>query len=375
VTPAHNAAQYYAAAQDAGTIAAGNGFMWLEAALAGTDVIAPRISGTPTINAAGTEITITFDKTLTSNSPTAAQFTLGGLPTGCSVSSAVASGATVVLTLNCIVPAGVGSITVSMASADAAVKVLSAAGVPTAPRTSVSVTNNSTATLAGLVTSVSWHYLFLASTGVTDAGAGAVSAITDQSGAGHNISQGTAGSRPIVSATSGPNGTTHGITHDGTDDNLPTSSFDIAAPGTTAFYELLVFKQVTWTSLDRITGRPGGNMQIRQSGTTPALTMANTTSVNSNTAATLNSWFRLEAGFTGSTSDFLKIGSTNVTGASAGVVDPASGSSIIGAVAGGTNASNIVWSIWGATAGIPNGTERANIDKFILGLYGSTVGM
>jgi hypothetical protein len=375
VTPAHNAAQYYTAAQAASTIAAGNGFMWLEVKLAAGDAVAPIISGTPTINAAGTELTITFNKTLTSNSPTAAQFTLGGVPTGVSVSSAAASGTTCVLTLNAIIASGASGITVSMASADAAVKVLSAAGVPTAPRTSVSVTNNSTATLAGLVTSVSWHHLFLASTGVTDAGGGAVSAITDQSGAGHNISQGTAGSRPIVSATSGPNGNTHGITHDGTDDNLPTSSFDIAAPATTAFYEFLVFKQVTWTSLDRITSRPGGNMQLRQAGTTPAVTMNNTTGANSNTAATLNSWFRLEAGFTGSTSDFLKIGSTNVTGASAGTADPASGSSVIGAVAGGTNAANIVWSIWGATAGIPNGTERANIDKFILGLYGSTVGM
>jgi hypothetical protein len=378
VTPGHNQAQYYAAAQDAATIAAGNGFMWLEAALAGTDVIAPKLSGAPTINAAGTQVTITFDKALTANSPTAAQFTLGGVPTGVSVSSAAASGTTCVLTLNAIIAAGASGITVSMASADAAVKVLSAAGVPTAPRTAVAVTNNSTATLAGLVTSVSWHYLFevYATASVTESG-GAVSAVTDQSGAGHSLSQGTAGCRPTYSATSGPN-STPGITHDGADgastgDFLPTSAFDIAAPATTAFYELLVFKQVAWTNADRITARPGGNIQIRQAGTTPAITMNNTTGVNSNTAATIGSWFRLEAGFTGSTSDFLKIGSTNVTGASAGNTDPASGSSTIGAVAGGTTASNIAWTIWGATAGIPTNDERTNIGKWILGKYGSTV--
>jgi hypothetical protein len=378
VTPAHNQAQFYAAAQDASTIAAGNGFMWLEAALAGSDVIAPKLSGAPTINTAGTELTITFDKTLTSNSPTAAQFTLGGVPTGVTVSSAAASGTTCVLTLNAIIASGASGITVSMASADAAVKVLSAAGVPTAPRTAVAVTNNSTATLAGLVTSVAWHYLFEVYTtaSVTESG-GAVSAVTDQSGAGHSLSQGTAGCRPTYSATSGPN-STPGITHDGADgastgDFLPSSSFDIAAPATTAFYELLVFKQVAWTNADRITARPGGNIQIRQAGTTPAITMNNTTGVNSNTAATIGSWFRLEAGFTGSTSDFLKIGSTNVTGASAGNTDPASGSSTIGAVAGGTTASNIAWTIWGATAGIPTNDERTNIGKWILGKYGSTV--
>jgi enterochelin esterase-like enzyme len=378
VTPTHNAALYYAAAQDAATIAAGNGFKWLEAKFAGSDVIAPKLSGAPTINTAGTELTITFDKTLTSNSPTAAQFTLGGVPTGVTVSSAAASGTSVVLTLNAIIAAGASGITVSMASADAAVKVLSAAGVPTAPRTAVAVTNNSTATLAGLVTSVAWHYLFEVYTtaSVTESG-GAVSAVTDQSGAGHSLSQGTAGCRPTYSATSGPN-STPGITHDGADgastgDFLPTSAFDIAAPATTAFYELLVFKQVAWTNADRITARPGGNIQIRQAGTTPAITMNNTTGVNSNTAATIGSWFRLEAGFTGSTSDFLKIGSTNVTGASAGNTDPASGSSTIGAVAGGTTASNIAWTIWGATAGIPTNDERTNIGKWILGKYGSTV--
>lgn len=51
-------------------------------------------------------------------------------------------------------------------------------------------------------TDVSGCVLWLrADLGVTDAGAGAVSAWADQSGAGHNLSQSTSGSRPVYTAS------------------------------------------------------------------------------------------------------------------------------------------------------------------------------
>lgn len=369
VTPTHNQGQYYQAAQATSSIAAGNGFMWLEAALNGADVIAPRISGTPTVNTAGTQVTITFDKTLVSNSPTAAQFTLGG--TFATVASASASGTTVTLTLNHIIASG-ATVTVSMASAEAAVKVQSAAGVPAGPRSAVAVTNSSTATPLTIVTSVSaYWWLLVASGNVTESG-GSVSQVNDLSGNARHFTQGTSLNRPTFSTTSGPNSGA-GITMDGSEDFLVSPSIDLPAPGTTNFYDVFVLKQVTWVANDRIVSHPSGTLQIRQAGTTPALTMNNTTGVNSNTAATLNNWFWLAAKFTGSTSDSLEVGTTLVTGASAGTNDPASGSSSIGAVAGGSTAANFVWCERVSFAGTPTGTEITNLKKYVFGRYGSTV--
>ncbi len=151
-----------------------------------------------------------------------------------------------------------------------------------------------------------------------------VSTFVDQSGNGRDMVQATPTNQPAYSATGGPNSKPC-ITFDGVDNYLARALLNLPAPATTPAFFWLVFRQKSWTASDRIFGAGTANntMVLAQNTTTPGLRMINTTSVNQNGGAVLDTWVRGEVLFTGSTSDRIKLAATNVTGASAGNTDPA----------------------------------------------------
>lgn len=370
-TPGHSMLDYYAAAQAAASMAAGNGFIWMELVLAGGDARPPLITSAA-VSADGLTITGTLSKSCASNSPTGAQFVLSG--TLATVASASVSGTSFTLTLATtgLIRAG-ATIALTINSANAAVKIQSAAGVPLSPVSSFAVTNNSTQTPLTIITSVPFLWWNRADLGVTQS-SGAVSAWADQSSGGHGYSQGTAAARPAFSSTSGPN-SGPGVTWDGTDDTLSSTTIDLPDPSVTPTYFLLIAKQNAWTSLRRLFSAPSGGLQLSQSGAaTPDLQMRNTTAVNANSAGVIGNWVRIAVKFTGSTADSLKVGATTVTGASAGTTNPASGAFSWGSAGAGNFASFTACEFM-ALGGVPTGTELTNIDKYFFGLYGATVAL
>lgn len=154
----------------------------------------------------------------------------------------------------------------------------------------------------------------------------AVTAWPDQSGNGRDLTQGTAANQPTYNATAGPN-STPSITFDGTNDVLASTTIDRNIPSTEITFVWIVFRQKTWTSTDRIFGFGTANNTICaiQNVATPQIAQADTTIVNGNTALAVNTYGRGEFYFSGSTNDYIKLIATTVTGASAGVTNPAAG--------------------------------------------------
>jgi hypothetical protein len=201
--------------------------------------------------------------------------------------------------------------------------------------------------------------------------AGTVSAVADKSGNGHNMAQGTAGRRPTYNATGGPN-SVPSILHDGTDDALVAATLNLDAPLTTPTFVYLVFRQVTWTSADRICGAGTGanDMILYQAGASPNTRMFNGTADINNNTWTLNTWMRGELLFTGSTSDFSRFGaSAAVTGVNSGNTNPAAGWTI-GSSGALTGPSNIEW-VEALISDSPSAGERTALDAYVTGRYGA----
>lgn len=196
-----------------------------------------------------------------------------------------------------------------------------------------------------------------------------VSAWADQSGNGINFAQGTGASQPaLVSAVL--NGK-DAVRFDGSNDYLD-AAWTRSAPGTQPLYVWLVYSLTTWVSNDSIIcdGSSTTGMGIRCRTATPELRMHNTTLVNANTAAALSTPARLEMQYGNSTSDYLKIIGTSVTGANAG------NSAGVGTVALGAQtpaAGEAACDIYEAFAflGTPSAGQRTELDAYCTARYGA----
>jgi hypothetical protein len=145
-----------------------------------------------------------------------------------------------------------------------------------------------------------------------------VSAWADQSGNGVNFAQGTGANQPSFQATAGPNGGPC-VRGDGSSDNL-TATWSRAAPGTQPFFIWTVFKSITHSSTDTVIsdwGSVGGGFIFRQITPSPNYYQYNGTVANTSSLAN-GTWSRAEIQCGNSTSDYLKIGATQVTGTNAG---------------------------------------------------------
>jgi len=195
-----------------------------------------------------------------------------------------------------------------------------------------------------------------------------VSAWNDLSGKGVNFSQATAANQPafIASAINGQ----PAVRGDGINDMM-TASLTQAAPGTQPFFVWCVMRQISWTSNDSAFGQgnAGTGWMLRNRIASPEWDMFNTTHVNGNTAGLVGSYFRHEMLFTNSTSDYLKIGATQTSGANAGNL---AGDGTLGLFAcPGLAAANIEIAEFFIFFGVPTVQNRADLDAYCTGRYGA----
>lgn len=191
----------------------------------------------------------------------------------------------------------------------------------------------------------------------------------DQSGNGHDLSNGTDAARPTYNATGGPN-SKPSMLFDGSDDRLNNTTIDRPAPGTTATYFVLICRQITWTGNRALWGgNTAFGLACRQGGAEPEIQQYDGNgNANEGTGLTLNTWGRVAAGYTGSVASFMKIIGTEASGENPGNSN-SNGFSIGAANAFGV--SNIeVCEAW-MVSGIPNTTQRDDEDDYITTNYGS----
>lgn len=101
------------------------------------------------------------------------------------------------------------------------------------------------------------------------------------------------------------------ILFDSGSSNVMSSALTLPAPGTTPTYVCLIFKPLTWANNNGIIGQNSttGAHVIYQNGSSPATVAFNATNSLANNGAALGSWVMLEAQYTDTIQDYLKIGS------------------------------------------------------------------
>lgn len=190
--------------------------------------------------------------------------------------------------------------------------------------------------------------MFAADRGVTEVG-GAVSQWNDNSGFARHATQATELMKPTYAASDAAFGGFPCITGDGTGDWLSVA-WDPPTPGTFPIVFFFVFRQVTWTAGDYLFG--GGNVTLAlvQSGATPNMLCANTTSGPGSNGAPVGTAVRGRAFFSNTTSDYLKLGSAaDSTGINTGNVGIAAFQ--LFSRNGGLGPGNFALAWFGATVG------------------------
>lgn len=188
--------------------------------------------------------------------------------------------------------------------------------------------------------------------------------------------QATAANQPAYVASSTVFNGKPCFTGDGVNDTLGVASFVTPAPGTTARYYWIICSlgNAAPATSGVILGSSGFCQDFFQPSGGLSCAIQNGATGPSNTGfAAINVAKRCEAYFSNTVSDFLKIGSTNVTG-----VNTLNNSSTgIGMFAVGTAAPSNFWAGSIAeiiiTNGLPSNGERASLDTYANTLYGSGV--
>lgn len=202
---------------------------------------------------------------------------------------------------------------------------------------------------------------------------GAGTGVTQWTDLSPNGRHGTAAgaATPALSLSGGPNSTPL-ITFDGVDDILTFTTWNPPAPGTTPIFIWAVVRSVSQTSSDMFWGgQTGTTLCLIQLATAGQVRLTNGTSGPTNANMTLGTSRRVEASYTNSIADYLKVGSVSVTGTATGNTDP-TGFAVGARVT--ANFGNVAFSeiaIW--TGGVPTAGEITGLNNYASTRYGAGV--
>jgi hypothetical protein len=223
---------------------------------------------------------------------------------------------------------------------------------------------------AAFVSSIPVLAAYQTDLGVTQSG-GTMSVWADQTGNG-NVINGAGTTLPGYTA-SGLNGFPTISLVAANQNALNNTTLTLPTPGTAPTFYWFVFRQDVWASNRIIISATGTTrLSILQNTATPQIGMQNTTVSNLNSGAPVSSWARGACKFTGSTSDYLKLGASKITGASAGNSAPSAGFFL------GRNNGTSAWTSFSIAAllicqGEPNTSELAALDSAVTSKYGAGV--
>lgn len=200
-----------------------------------------------------------------------------------------------------------------------------------------------------------------------------VDQFTDQSGnAEHYTAAGAA--RPTLNSAALNGQDT--ITFDGADHTMLASALDLPAPGTTPTYCWIVARQLGWSSNAVLASAEGGNvMAFKQSGSSPNTRQDNNGAANGplNSAGIINSWFLWQMLWSNSTSDYVTIGSTTVTGTDTG--NSNSTGRRLGSRNAGLSKSNIEIGEIGYCAADASAGQKTALATYVSDYWGGSVGV
>lgn len=201
-----------------------------------------------------------------------------------------------------------------------------------------------------------------------------VTAWQDRTGNGNHYSNlGADSTLPLWSQSGGPGGRGM-VSGDGSARFIRNIVWDPTVPGTTPMYWRMIARLNTWTDGAHLWGGVTAyRLALVCTTTTPSITIRNTT-VGPLTAMTLATWFRIEAYYSNSTSDLIKVGATSNTGTIVGNNDQSS-HALFGITSGTFLCHCDIAKLEIFTGGLPTADERAAMDASDTTYYGGTVSM
>lgn len=233
---------------------------------------------------------------------------------------------------------------------------------------SIDVTSGVTAADPLTIVSTVTPFFFLSADLGVSMGTG-VATWADQSGSGNNAVQISGAAQPALISSDPDFGGRNSVSGDGSNDTM-TMTWNPPAPGTTNIWFFAVLMQRTYTAGEYLMA--GGNtiLGLAQSAVTPQLRQFNTTGANANAGAVLNVPTRLEALFSSSVADYIKLAATTTTGVSAGNSDAPS-FNLFSRNGAGFGDSKIA--CVGAWNGKPSAGELAALSTWVTNYYGGGI--
>lgn len=146
------------------------------------------------------------------------------------------------------------------------------------------------------------------------------------------------------------------------------TTLDLPAP---PFTIVAVVRQDGWNNLASLIAASSVSGRILQSTASPQIAQNNGSTVNNNGNLATATWGVVVAEFNDSTSDRVRAGGVDVTGANAGSADPAATLQIGAAGGAGHCSMSIVQAVF--ITGIPSAGEYTNYAAYVLARYGLTL--
>jgi hypothetical protein len=198
-----------------------------------------------------------------------------------------------------------------------------------------------------------------------------VTAWLDRTGNSRNYTNlGADSTLPLWAIAGGPGGR-GAVSGNGTARFISNANWNPPAPGTTPMYWRAIARLNTWTNGAHLWGgATASRLALVCTTSTPNVAIRNTTA-STLVAMTLSTWFRVEAYYSNSTSDFLKVGATNVTGINVGNNDQAA-HALFGLTTGASLSNSSIAKLE-IFAGLPSNAERTAMDASDLAYYGTSV--